>query len=552
KALMPTGYGDGGGATNEDMCERAQRLQSLAGMPKTKWGRIDEFFESMARVRANLPKWRGEIYMETHRGVQTTQSRLKETFRQAERALQTLEAAHAVAGLGEIDEQLWKRLVFVQFHDNIPGSSIPRVYRETIPELEAMTKQASKQASEALGGKGNTHLFNPLAMPMVASHKGKTVFLPALSAINIKEVDAIVDTVNAGKSSISNGRVKASFNTKGEISKLIIDGCKVEHREPLGQLFIFPDHPINFDAWDIDRDTLSLGTRCTTPTTVESGSDTTSAWTSFSRSIAQQSTITTRYEVRIGESVLRITYHLDWQDTQTLLKVAMPTRYQGENVRYGAPFGSTLRPQKQGTIAAEAMFEVPASRWAVVCDDTESQGLAMITESKFGFGCRDGLLHCSLNRSARHTQPHVAGTTTSLDLSEVPDEFTDIGEQVIRIALTSYEASTPREHQPAALAETLFAEPVLVKGTAINTPIINIEGLHSIIPTWVKPMSDGSMLLRVNETLGKRGSITIYLANGWEAIESDVMGEATRQEFSRGKLTVKMKPYQLKTVRIRT
>src|ERR1700679_960226 len=32
--LSPTGYGDGGGGVTEEMCERARRFKSLAGMPE--------------------------------------------------------------------------------------------------------------------------------------------------------------------------------------------------------------------------------------------------------------------------------------------------------------------------------------------------------------------------------------------------------------------------------------------------------------------------------------------------------------------------------------
>ena len=47
--LSPTGYGDGGGGVTEEMCERARRVKTLAGMPETAWGRVDKFFDKLNR-----------------------------------------------------------------------------------------------------------------------------------------------------------------------------------------------------------------------------------------------------------------------------------------------------------------------------------------------------------------------------------------------------------------------------------------------------------------------------------------------------------------------
>ncbi|MEM6560759.1 MAG: alpha-mannosidase, partial [Planctomycetota bacterium] len=101
--LLPIGFGDGGGGTTEDMCERARRTADLASMPKTRWGRIESFFDRMAEVADELPSWRGEMYVENHRGVQTTHGDLKHAYRRAERALQTHEAVRCALGKGALD-----------------------------------------------------------------------------------------------------------------------------------------------------------------------------------------------------------------------------------------------------------------------------------------------------------------------------------------------------------------------------------------------------------------------------------------------------------------
>ncbi len=151
------------------MCERARRFKSLAGMPAVGWGRVEDFFDRLNAVRAKLPAWQGELYLEYHRGVLTTHGDLKAHFRAGERALQVWEAARCATAGGEIDAQSWRRVVFAQFHDYIPGSSIWEVYEEGLPELAAVRDHALATAAKELasGSGAAPALFNPLAVERV-------------------------------------------------------------------------------------------------------------------------------------------------------------------------------------------------------------------------------------------------------------------------------------------------------------------------------------------------------------------------------------------------
>src|SRR5690606_34187545 len=127
--LMPNGWGDGGGGPTEEMCERARRLSSLRGLPDLKWDQPEPFFDRLAKKRAQLPALDGEIYLEYHRGTFTTQSEVKARFRALEQALQLREAVLVAANRAPDAalDHAWRRLVFAQFHDYIPGSAIPEV-----------------------------------------------------------------------------------------------------------------------------------------------------------------------------------------------------------------------------------------------------------------------------------------------------------------------------------------------------------------------------------------------------------------------------------------
>src|SRR4029077_14822800 len=94
--------------------------------------------------------WAGELYLEYHRGVLTSQGRTKRLHRQAERDLVAAEmlssAAHLLVG-GPAPaslEALWRTLMINQFHDILPGSSIAEVYARTEPELAGVIAEAGK------------------------------------------------------------------------------------------------------------------------------------------------------------------------------------------------------------------------------------------------------------------------------------------------------------------------------------------------------------------------------------------------------------------------
>lgn len=548
EALMPTGYGDGGGGASAEMLERSRRMADLAGFPQMKWGRIDQFFDRMAEVRDELPTWRGEIYLEFHRGVQSSESHLKHQFRRAERSLQTWEAAHALLGKGAIDIQPWKRLIFAQFHDYIPGSSIPRVYAETIPELKAIADDALTTTSKTLGETGEKCIFNALPVKTTAKVGDELVELPALSGIKLTDAKRLDGRVFADDCKLRSERVSATFNKRGEITELIIDGKAIAIAKPLGQVWSFNDIPNIYDAWELERHTFSTGTLLLTDADIKYiGDESPTASISFTRSFAKASTITVRYVLEADSPILRVETDINLQDKQTLVKLAFPTDYQGKNAIFGAPFGATLRPQHPGPIATEAMFEVPGSRWAVVCDDSQRDGLMVMTESRYGFGCLSGMMHVSLVRSPKVTPTRGDADTTSFG-SNKSMEVSDLGEHHVNLALGYFAADAPREMNPASLAESLFRETVTYQGTPITSPIISMEGGNSLIPTWIKPMADGSMLLRLNETLGQRGTMQLKLADGYKAAITDLRGEATEDAVAQ--LNVTFRPYMLTTVRI--
>ena len=536
--LLPQGIGDGGGGPTEDMCERARRFADLAKVPQTQWGTVEDFFDELQGGKDELPVYQGELYLEMHRGVHTTQGQLKQRYRAAERALQAHEACRVLHAKGPVAQEDWLRLAFAQFHDALPGSSIGLVYEQLNPELEQLAQNqlaAARSLLEKANAQDNQdaplrwHVFNPLVIPqttvvslpenefadsadstandamMQVNDEGqalRVVDVPGLSSVDFSDRAQSAERQSpAGgdaPGTLDNGLVQASFDNKGKLEKLCIDGQNLAITEPAG-FVIYPDHPVSHDAWDIDRHTLQLGQACADDLRLQlTASGPVRAILSAQTSIGEASTMQVKYYLDAGLPYLFVELEVDWQEEHKLLKYHVLTNYQGQMSRYGAPFGSTRRPQLPGYANDESQWEVAGSRWAAVTDDTESTGLALITEAKYGFSCRAGDLGLSLLRAPKH-----------------PDSNADIGRHRIRFAIGLHRVeSTEQRLSTAAAAESLYSSviPYRVDDSLDIAPPLSLSELGSLVPSWIVPAQDGKgWILRAHETSGISGSALMNL-----------------------------------------
>ena len=127
------GVGDhGGGPTRVDLDAALRWQKSDIVYPKLEFSTAASFLNNLTKNESelNLPVWNGELYFQYHRGVQTSQSETKRGNRKGEVALLDAEKLASIdmlfgqpypqAGL----DAAWKKVLFNQFHDILPGSGI--------------------------------------------------------------------------------------------------------------------------------------------------------------------------------------------------------------------------------------------------------------------------------------------------------------------------------------------------------------------------------------------------------------------------------------------
>ncbi|MFH1572828.1 MAG: hypothetical protein ABIG68_02530, partial [Acidobacteriota bacterium] len=178
--LVIFGIGDHGGGIPRDYAQRAFGLAKSPIFPKIEFTSMERVFDRMLEKDKELhfPTWKDELYLEYHRGTYTSQARTKNNNRRNEIALANAEKFSSIASMVhdteyEFDriEEAWKILLFNQFHDILPGSSINPVYRDADADHAWVAAEAKEITDAVLNrlanmsftlGPGDSYvIFNP-------------------------------------------------------------------------------------------------------------------------------------------------------------------------------------------------------------------------------------------------------------------------------------------------------------------------------------------------------------------------------------------------------
>ncbi|MEQ4723929.1 glycoside hydrolase family 38 C-terminal domain-containing protein [Nonomuraea sp. B19D2] len=538
-SLLPYGYGDGGGGPTREMAGRLRRFADLEGAPRVLSRAPAEFFqEAEAELRDAgplQPVYRGELYLELHRGTLTSQAAMKRHNRRCESLLRAAEqlsaAASALRGApyprADLDE-IWRTVLLHQFHDILPGTSISWVHREardTYRAVEERLHDLIKQAGAALGGE--------LAGP----------------AEPAAEPGAAVAEAGDGGTVLEDGLLRVVIGDDGHVTSLfdVRNGREVvPPGRRLNELQLFRDEPVRWDAWDVDRHVLrhpQVLDQVTSRRVIRSGPD---AGVEVVRR-AGTSTITLTMWLRAGTGRFETECAVDWQERERLLKVAVPVRVMARTARFETQYGYVERPLLTNTVDEEAMFEAAMHRYVQVADG--DFGVAIVNDSMYGADARaDGdstVVRLSLLRGARF-----------------PDPQADVGTHAFRWAVL------PGADVPAAVeAAHAFNAPGIA---GLSAPLVRLELLtgHALVD-WVKQADDGSgdLVVRVYETQGARASARLHcreeLGTGavvWETdlLEREIGGDGDlpvalaggRRPASEARLD--LGPFQVATLRIAT
>jgi alpha-mannosidase len=178
--LWLPGVGDHGGGPSRDMLETARRWQTSPCFPQLGFSRLHDYLGHIEPHldRSALPVWTEDLYLELHRGCYTSHGDQKQWNRHLEDLLYRAElwATWAECLVDQPFphrelEQAWKLVLFNQFHDILPGSSIPEVFEQANQEWQQAQDLAETILSRSLQTLSDR--ITPNSPPNLSSQAGE-------------------------------------------------------------------------------------------------------------------------------------------------------------------------------------------------------------------------------------------------------------------------------------------------------------------------------------------------------------------------------------------
>ncbi len=530
RSLVPFGHGDGGGGPTREMLARASRTASLAGSPAVTVERPAAFFEAAHEEYADAPVWVGELYLEIHRGTYTSQAAMKQGNRRSEHLLREAElwsATAAVRGLSsypatELDA-LWRTVLLHQFHDILPGSSIAWVHREaraTYARVAAELEAIIEHALDALAGDGSDEVvFNagPVARDGVS----------ALGAGFVTGASAPSST-SEGRT-LENERLRVEVDGSGVVRRVLDKAHGREVLPPGGAanlLQLHPDHPVKWDAWDLDR---SYRAKVNNLIGGEVSADGDSVVTELT---SGRTRITSR--LRLAGDRLEVETQVDWHEREQVLKAAFDIDVHTDHAAYETQFGYVVRPTHENTTWDAARFEVCAHRWVHVGE--EGYGVALANDSTYGHDV------------TRHPRDG-GGTFSRVRLSLLraplfPDPETDQGRHVFRYALVPGAGI-------AGAAEAGYALNLPLRrrtGSPVE-PLVRVEGTAYVEAVKLAADGSGDVVVRLYEPLGARTQVRVSASFEHSSVTEVDLLERPYDSGSWDGSTLSLRPFQIATLR---
>jgi alpha-mannosidase len=464
EVIMSYGYGDGGGGPTRAMIERGTRLErGIPGAPKVKLEGIVPFLDRLgSRMDADpgrFPTWNGELYLQYHRGTLTTWAKNKAKNRLTERRLRELEFLGAMAEVQAgmpypkaVLAEFWELVLINQFHDILPGTSIPEVYVDSDADYERiLSAHASAQgpwqsAARALGAMddGTIRLFNFTAQARTelvslgeaAGLEGTALSvgagsspiqrlvradgssewaamgtLPPLGwadAAVVAAEGAVSQSLSVSETHLENALLRVEFDAKGEISSIRDKETGREVLRPgqsANRLIAYEDKPMDYEAWDIDayfeEQSWALDT-ASSISVVETGPH--RAAIRIERHYGA-SRIVQVVSLAEGERQVEFDTFIDWQERAQVLKALFDFDLNTSEIRSEIQFGHVTRPTHRNTSWDRARFEASMHRWV---DMSEADfGVALINDCKYGYDALEQMVRLTLVRGPSYPSPEA-------------------------------------------------------------------------------------------------------------------------------------------------
>lgn len=581
--LISYGYGDGGGGPTRAMLETSTRMEKgIEGLPKVRQAFARTYFDELAeRVKDNrrLPTWEGELYFEYHRGTYTSMARNKRSNRKIELHMMDLELLSLLAQAkvaypeAEIDK-LWHGILINQFHDILPGSSIHEVYEVTKKEYAEMEAEITALREERLdaltpAGEGVT-VYNTTGFvrsdvvelgdckaealqdeagniyPVQKTADGAVAFLNNLPAKGSKTFAVVPAQVSAAPFEIATDGHKidtpfytVTFDEHGQMTGIFDKENRREVLKPgqAGNLFrVYEDKPIYYDNWDIDifyTEKFWDVTDLQDFTWTENGP--VRATLHIERNYSN-STLVQDIHFYAKQRRIEFVTTVDWHEHQSLLKVHFPVNVHTDEATFEIQYGNLTRKTHANTSWDRARFESCGQKWMDLSEG--HYGVSMLNDCKYGHSVKDSVIGLTLIKSGIE-----------------PNPTTD--QEVHHFTYAIYPHAEKWQAAGTVPQAFFLNQPALAVQGGKPGESFSLAGLDApnVVLETIKRAEDGDgAIVRMYECENSLTNVTLDWNLPFHAAEScncleQPDGEPV--EVKDGKITFTVKPYEIKTIRIR-
>jgi len=449
---MYYGTGDTGGSPNEPSVKLMEATVTRGtavlapGAPAVKVGdgpvkvvsaRSDEMFLAIGpEARAKLPRYKGDLELTNHSaGSITSQAYMKRWNRRnevlADDAERAAVAADWLGGFAYPRQRLndaWTLVMGGQFHDIIPGTSIPKAYEYAwndevlaLNQFGGVLTSAVNSVASALdtrvrgsavivtnglsiprediveaavefsgGAPKAVRVFGPDGREAPAQLvNGKVIFVAKVPSVGFAVYDVrpaetpMASTLKVGPTSLENARYRVALNADGDVASIFDKAVGRELLSAPLRLEIKTDKPAQWPAWNMDWADQSRAPRAYVGgpakiAVVETGPARVAVEV---RREAEGSVFSQTIRLAAGGAANRVEFAavVDWKTPASHVKAVFPLTAKNKVATYNWDIGTIERPTN-----SEKQFEMPSHQWVDLTDDSGAFGATVLTGAKFG------------------------------------------------------------------------------------------------------------------------------------------------------------------------
>ena len=611
-SLLLFGEGDGGGGPERFQIDSVLRFEDIQGVPNVKLSTVNDFFNELEQEKSDLYNWRGELYLEIHNGTYTTMAHNKKCNRKMEFLLKDAEFFSTIALTNSKEfndpkeefDKMWKLVLLDQFHDVIPGTWIGMVYEDTKEHYDYWLKSSTKIIDEYATNLFKLFISSNLDKSIIRYSESSeqeetkhTTKFVAYNSENINRNDYVeiktqdktysgfisvpqhgysvfsiedLQTDTDSFSSIKHSEKELSFEIENEFYSVFINknGRITSYKDKtffkykseeivdtsvgeINRIHLHNDIPDFWDAWDIfdwsrytHKDILADSDK--TIIVLDN-----SSWFAikFEYRISKDSSMFQTVFFYSNTQRIDFKTSVDWHENRKLLRTYFPVNVLSDSVTFDIQNGILKRTTTTNTLWDQAQYEVCGHKFADLSEG--SYGVALLSDSKYGYACKGNVLGMSLLRS-----PKWPNETSDMGQHEfVYSFYFHSGDKGLKdVQNESFVINSPLKLY--SFDDEIVCEKKKFSFVEIDQTNVVLDALK------VSEHCKDEYVIRIHESLGYTtfANISVNFCNLSSVVETNILEEKRESDYYKDKdesllsftehnILVKLRPFKILTLK---